>query len=117
MGTRLELRSVDPTANPYLALAVLLESGLDGIENKIEAPAPIESNIYVMSEEERKAAGIRDLPSTLHNAVKALQEDEVVKAALGDHIYPNFVEAKRMEWASYAAFVSQWEVENYLDLY
>lgn len=116
-GTRLELRSVDPTANPYLALAVLLEAGLDGIENKIEAPAPVESNIYVMTEDERKAAGIRDLPSTLHNAVKALQEDEVVKAALGNHIYPNFVEAKRMEWASYAAFVSQWEVENYLDLY
>ncbi len=117
IGTRLELRSVDPTANPYLALAVLLESGLDGIENKIEAPAPVESNIYVMTEDERKSAGIRDLPSTLHNAVKALQEDEVVKAALGDHIYPNFVEAKRMEWASYAAFVSQWEVDNYLDLY
>ena len=117
VGTRLELRSVDPTANPYLALAVLLESGLDGIENKIEAPAPVESNIYVMTEDERKSAGIRDLPSTLHNAVKALQEDEVVKAALGDHIYPNFVEAKRMEWASYAAFVSQWEVDNYLDLY
>ena len=117
IGTRLELRSVDPTANPYLALAVLLESGLDGIENKIEAPAPVESNIYVMTEDERKSAGIRDLPSTLHNAVKALQEDEVVKAALGDHIYPNFIEAKRMEWASYAAFVSQWEVDNYLDLY
>ena len=95
MGTRLELRSVDPTANPYLALAVLLEAGLDGIENKIEAPAP----------------------STLHNAVKALQEDEVVKAALGEHIFVNFVEAKKIEWSSYAAFVSQWEVDNYLDLY
>ena len=91
MGTRLELRSVDPTANPYLALAVLLEAGLDGIENKIEAPAPVESNIYVMTEGERKEAGIRDLPSTLHNAVKALQEDEDVKAALGEHICVNFV--------------------------
>ena len=117
MGTRLELRSVDPTANPYLALAVLLEAGLDGIENKIEAPAPVESNIYVMTEGERKEAGIRDLPSTLHNAVKALQEDEVVKAALGEHIFVNFVEAKKIEWSSYAAFVSQWEVDNYLDLY
>ncbi|KXT77994.1 Glutamine synthetase type I [Streptococcus sp. DD13] len=117
MGTRLELRSVDPTANPYLALAVLLEAGLDGIINKIEAPAPVETNIYGMSAEERKAAGIIDLPSTLHNAVKALSEDEVVKAALGDHIYTNFVEAKRIEWASYASFVSQWEIENYLHLY
>ncbi|EJN94464.1 type I glutamate--ammonia ligase [Streptococcus ratti] len=117
VSTRLELRSVDPTANPYLALAVLLESGLDGIENKIEAPAPVESNIYVMTVEERKAAGIADLPSTLHNALKALQEDEVVKAALGNHIYTSFLEAKRIEWSSYAAFVSQWEVDNYLDLY
>ena len=117
MGTRLELRSVDPTANPYLALAVLLEAGLDGIENKIEAPAPVESNIYIMTQEERKEAGIRDLPSTLHNAVKALQDDEVVKAALGNHIFTNFVEAKKIEWSSYAAFVSQWEIDNYLDLY
>ncbi|EHJ51976.1 type I glutamate--ammonia ligase [Streptococcus macacae] len=117
VSTRLELRSVDPTANPYLALAVLLESGLDGIENKIEAPAPVESNIYAMTVEERKAAGIADLPSTLHNALKALQEDEVVKAALGNHIYTSFLEAKRIEWSSYAAFVSQWEVDNYLDLY
>ena len=117
MGTRLELRSVDPTANPYLAMAVLLEAGLDGIANKIEAPAPVETNIYVMSAEERKAAGITDLPSTLHNAVKALLEDDVVKNALGEHITTNFVEAKRLEWASYATFVSQWEIDNYLDLY
>ena len=117
MGTRLELRSVDPTANPYLALAVLLEAGLDGVENKLQAPAPVESNIYLMTEEERKEAGILDLPSTLHNAIKGLQEDEVVKAALGEHITTNFVEAKKIEWASYATFVSQWEIDNYLDLY
>ncbi|CIW00769.1 glutamate-ammonia ligase [Streptococcus pneumoniae] len=117
MGTRLELRSVDPMANPYVAMAVLLEVGLYGIENKIEAPAPIEENIYIMTAEERKEAGITDLPSTLHNALKALTEDEVVKAALGDHIYTSFLEAKRIEWASYATFVSQWEIDNYLDLY
>jgi glutamine synthetase len=117
MSTRLELRQVDPTANPYLALAVLLEVGLNGIENKIDAPAPVESNIYVMSPEERKAAGITDLPSTLHNAVKALRQDTVVREALGEHIYTNFVEAKRIEWGSYAQFVSQWEIDNYLNLY
>ena len=117
MGTRLELRSVDPMANPYIAMAVLLEVGLHGVENKIEAPAPIEENIYIMTPEERKEAGITDLPSTLHNALKALTEDEVVKAALGEHIYTSFLEAKRIEWASYATFVSQWEVDNYLDLY
>lgn len=117
MGTRLELRSVDPMANPYLAMAVLLEVGLHGIENKLEAPAPVESNIYAMTEDERKAAGISDLPSTLHNAIKGLRKDEVVKAALGEHIYTNFVEAKKIEWASYATYVSQWEIDNYLDLY
>ena len=94
MGTRLELRSVDPMANPYIAMAVLLEVGLHGIENKIEAPAPIEENIYIMTAEERKEAGITDLPSTLHNALKALTEDEVVRAALGEHIYTSFLEAK-----------------------
>lgn len=117
MGTRLELRSVDPTANPYLALAVLLRSGLDGIENKIEAPAPVETNIYTMTAEERQAAGIIDLPSTLHNALKAMQTDSVVKDALGEHIYTNFLEAKRIEWSSYATFVSQWEIDTYLDIY
>lgn len=116
-GTRLELRSVDPTANPYLALAVLLACGLDGIERQLEAPAPVENNIYMMSGDERKAVGITDLPSTLHNAVKALREDDVVKAALGEHIYTNFVETKKVEWASYAQFVSQWEIDNYLNLY
>ncbi|MGT2907462.1 type I glutamate--ammonia ligase [Streptococcus dentiloxodontae] len=117
MGTRLELRSVDPMANPYLALSVLLEAGLDGIENKIEAPEPVETNIYSMTAEERQEAGIIDLPSTLHNALKALQADDVVRKALGEHIYLNFLDAKRMEWASYATFVSQWEIDNYLDLY
>jgi glutamine synthetase, type I len=116
-GTRLELRSVDPTANPYLALAVLLECGLDGIINKLTPPAPVESNIYAMTDEERKKAGISDLPSTLHNAVKALKDDKVVKDAMGEHIYTNFVEAKRIEWSSYAQYVSQWEVDNYLELY
>ncbi|MGO2616947.1 MAG: glutamine synthetase family protein, partial [Lactococcus cremoris] len=117
LSTRVELRAVDPTANPYLALAVLLAAGLDGVENKLEAPEAIESNIYVMTEEERKAHGITDLPSTLHNAVKALREDTIVTEALGEHVLVNFVEAKRIEWASYAQFVSQWEIDNYLELY
>ncbi|WP_270252961.1 type I glutamate--ammonia ligase [Lactococcus garvieae] len=117
MSTRVELRSVDPSANPYLTMAVLLASGLDGIENKITAPEAVEANIYVMTESERKAHGITDLPSTLHNAVKALREDEVVTAALGEHVLVNFVEAKKIEWASYAQFVSQWEIDNYLELY
>ncbi|MDR3157374.1 MAG: type I glutamate--ammonia ligase [Lactobacillales bacterium] len=117
LSTRLELRSVDPTANPYLALAVLLECGLDGIKNKMKAPKPVELNIYAMTEEERAAAGIKDLPSTLHNAVKDLKKDKVVIDALGSHIYENFVEAKKIEWSAYAQTVSQWEQETYLELY
>lgn len=116
-STRVELRSVDPTANPYLALAVLLATGLDGITKGMEAPKAIEENIYVMTEKERKAHGITDLPSTLHNAVKALREDDIVTEALGEHILINFVEAKKIEWASYAQYVSQWEIDNYLELY
>lgn len=116
-GTRLELRAVDPTAKPLLGISCFTECGLDGIERKLDAPAPVENNIYMMSGDERKAVGITDLPSTLHNAVKALREDEVVKAALGEHIYTNFVATKKVEWASYAQFVSQWEIDNYLYLY
>jgi glutamine synthetase len=117
LSTRLELRSVDPTANPYLALAVLLESGLDGVMNKMVPPAPVESNIYVMTEAELKEAGIHDLPSTLHNAVKAMRKDPVVRAALGEHIYQSFKTAKKLEWASYMQTVSQWELEQYLENY
>lgn len=117
LSTRLELRSVDPSANPYLALATLLAAGLDGILNNLEAPSAVERNIYAMSGQERYEAGIEDLPSTLHNAVKELRRDEVVKEALGTHIYPSFLEAKTLEWASYAQSVSVWEIENYLNIY
>ncbi|MGX7013634.1 type I glutamate--ammonia ligase [Vagococcus silagei] len=117
LSTRLELRSVDPTANPYLAMAVLLSAGLDGIKNKKTPPAEVKRNIYVMTEEERKEAQITDLPSTLHNAVKALRKDEVVRGSLGEHIYRNFVEAKKMEWSAFREQVSEWEREQYLEQY
>lgn len=117
MSTRVEVRSVDPSANPYLAMAVLLKAGLDGIKNNLELPAPIDRNIYAMDEEERHANGIYDLPSTLLDAVKALSKDEVVKDGLGEHIYNNFVEAKRVEWDAFRIQVSQWEREQYLKLY
>lgn len=117
MSTRLELRSVDPTANPYLAMATLLRAGLDGVERKLTPPAEVNRNIYVMTEEERREAHITDLPSTLHNAVKALREDEVVQEALGNHIYRNFVAAKQMEWSAFREQVSEWEREQYLEQY
>lgn len=117
LSTRLELRSVDPTANPYLAMAVLLQAGLDGIKNKIAPPAAVDRNIYVMTEDERKEAEITDLPSTLHNAIKYMRKDEIVKEALGNHIYNNFIEAKKMEWSAYRQQVSEWEREQYLEMY
>lgn len=117
LSTRLELRSVDPSANPYLAMAALLQAGLDGIRNETTPPPAVDRNIYVMNEDEREAAQIYDLPSTLHNAIKALRKDKVMIDALGEHIYTNFVEAKRMEWAAFRQTVSEWEREQYLELY
>ncbi|EOT44843.1 type I glutamate--ammonia ligase [Enterococcus columbae] len=117
LSTRLELRSVDPAANPYLAMAVLLEAGLDGINRGLTPPPAVDRNIYIMNEEERAEALIKDLPSTLHNAIKELRTDQVMIDALGQHIFSNFVEAKRMEWASFRQTVSEWEREQYLELY
>ena len=107
-----------PNGKPILGTCCTFwEAGLDGIINKIDAPDPVETNIYSMSPEERKEAGIIDLPSTLRNALKALKQMKWFRQALGNHIYTNFLDAKRMEWASYATFVSQWEIDNYLDIY
>ncbi|AYW45583.1 type I glutamate--ammonia ligase [Tetragenococcus koreensis] len=117
LSTRLELRSVDPSANPYLALATLLEAGLDGVQNELVPPEGVDRNIYVMTEEEREKAQIFDLPSTLHNALKELKDDSIIIDALGSHIYENFIEAKQMEWAAFRQTVSEWEREQYLELY
>ncbi|MGM9903095.1 glutamine synthetase [Enterococcus sp. 10A9_DIV0425] len=117
LSTRLELRSVDPSANPYLTMAVLLQAGLDGIRNELTPPPAVDRNIYVMNEEEREASSIQDLPSTLHNAIKELRKDKVMIDALGQHIFANFVEAKRLEWAAFRQTVSEWEREQYLELY
>ncbi|WP_034550375.1 type I glutamate--ammonia ligase [Carnobacterium funditum] len=117
MSTRIELRSVDPSANPYLALAVLLKSGLDGIKNEMVPAAPIDRNIYRMTSEERHEKGIIDLPTTLHNALKYLSQDEIVKDALGSHIYNSFITSKKVEWAAYREQVSEWEQEKYMTLY
>ena len=116
-GTRFELRSVDPSANPYMAIAAILEAGLDGLRNKVEPAASVDRNIYAMDEEERRENGIKDLPSTLHNALKELKNDEVIQGALGEHLFNNFVEAKTLEWDSYRQDVSQWERDQYLELY
>ncbi|MFK8248466.1 type I glutamate--ammonia ligase [Leuconostoc mesenteroides] len=116
-STRLELRSVDPTANPYTSLAAILASGLDGIKRELEPLASVDKNIYLMDEIERERAGITDLPDTLLAAVRELAADDVVRAAIGEHIADKFIEAKKIEYTSYRQYVSQWETDSYLEKY
>ncbi len=97
VSTRVELRSVDPSTNPYLALAVLLASGLDGIQNNLPVPAPIDRNIYTMNKENRYANNIHDLPKNLGDALVELSKDQLILVALGEHISRSFVEAKEIE--------------------
>ncbi|WP_251549222.1 type I glutamate--ammonia ligase [Neobacillus muris] len=117
LSTRIEVRSVDPSANPYLAMAVLLKAGLDGIKNKLTPPAPVDRNIYVMSKEERIEEGIIDLPATLLAALENLKTDEVIVSGLGEHIFEHFVEAKEIEWDMFRTVVHPWERDQYLTQY
>ncbi|PUU91324.1 MAG: glutamine synthetase [Halanaerobium sp.] len=113
-GTRVELRNPDPTANPYLAIAVMLKAGLDGIKNEIEPPKEVLENIYEMSLERKNELGIESLPGNINDAVNLLLEDEVIKSALGEHVMEHFVAAKKVEWDEYRTQVSQWELDSYL---
>ncbi|MEP6509695.1 MAG: type I glutamate--ammonia ligase, partial [Gemmatimonadales bacterium] len=117
LGTRCELRIPDPAANPYLALAVQLAAGLDGIENKTDAREPVNTNIWEMSHREKRRLKIDDLPHNLEEACNELEKDGVIKDALGEHITTNFLAAKRQEWGEYITQVSQWELDNYLAKY
>jgi len=116
-GTRCELRMPDPSANPYLALAVQLAAGLDGIARKLSPPDPVNKNIFEMSFRERRRFRIDELPRDLHEALELLEKDTVVRDALGDHIYERFVEAKEREWGEYITQVSPWERDRYLSVY
>lgn len=113
-GTRVELRCPDPSANPYLALAVCLAAGLDGIRKQIMPPAAVVKNVYEMRLDEKKAEGIEALPATLSEAVDELEKDEYILEVLGDHISRNYIAAKRTEWAEYTSQVTDWEIEQYL---
>ncbi|MCL6563450.1 MAG: type I glutamate--ammonia ligase [Firmicutes bacterium] len=115
--TRIELRSPDPACNPYLALAATIKSGLDGIRHRMEPPPPVTRNIYRMSESERRQLGIQNLPASLEEALKHLEQDAVVLAALGPEIAERYVEAKRIEWDIYRQQVHPWEIEQYLNEY
>lgn len=112
--TRVELRSPDPSTNPYLAFAVCLAAGLDGIKNKIEPPKMTLMDGADMTKEERESLGIESLPMNLKEAIEALKKDDLLKETLGEHIFNRFVEVKEKEWAEYASAVSTWEVQRYL---
>ncbi len=116
-GTRLELRSPDPSCNPYLAFAAMQAAGLDGLRRGLKPPAMIESNVYDMTEADRQALGIAALPAHLDAALDALAADELICATLGEHATANYLKAKRLEWAEYNNVVHAWELDRYLARY
>ncbi len=116
-STRIELRCPDPSCNPYLALAVILAAGLDGIENKIQPPAPANKNIFHMTEAERKAEGIYELPGSLDEAIAEMNRSAFVKEVLGGHIFEKYIEAKQKECCEYSTKITKWEIDAYLMKY
>jgi glutamine synthetase len=117
MSTRCEVRMPDPSCNPYLALAVMLAAGLDGVERGLQAGPPVNRNIFAMSQREKRRLKIKQLPGDLSEALDFLERDRVVRDALGTHIYDHFLAAKRQEWADYISHVHPWEQERYLSEY
>lgn len=116
-ATRIELRCPDPSCNPYLAFAVMLKAGLDGVKNKLAAPQPVEENIYHMDEAERARRNLTSLPGSLGEALAEMKNDPIIREALGDHIYERFVEAKQQEWDEFRMQVTPWEIEKYLPIF
>lgn len=115
LSTRIEVRSPDPSCNPYLGLAVILKAGLDGVRNNLVPPASVEQNIYDMDLATRNEKGIESLPENLYEAVKELEQDKLIQDALGPHIFSRFVKAKTKEWESYSSRVYDWEIDEYLE--
>jgi glutamine synthetase len=116
-SARIELRCADPASNPYLAFAVMLAAGLDGVKRELPLPAPSEENLYHFSQERLQETGVEQLPGSLDAALRALDEDSVIQEALGELLYERFVEAKREEWADYSMQVTPWELERYLPIF
>jgi glutamine synthetase len=115
-STRVEFRCPDPACNPYLAFSVMLAAGLEGIKNKYELPLPVEENIFDMDEERRQEKGIDTLPNNLWEAVQYMEQSELVKRTLGDHIFGKFIENKKIEWDRYRTHVSKYELDTYLSI-
>jgi glutamine synthetase len=116
-STRLEIRCPDPSCNPYLAFAVMLRAGLDGIKRELEAPSISNEDLYHLDDRGREARGLSTLPGSLAEALEALKGDDLMRETLGDHIFERFVEAKTIEWQEYSRQVSGWELDRYLRVY
>lgn len=117
MGTRTEVRCPDPTCNPYLTFAIMLNSGLDGIKNNLQVPDAVNADIFEMSATEKVEAGIDNLPASLHEALYEMKRDPIARESLGAHIYEKYVEGKEKEWDSYRMAVTDWELKHYLGRY
>jgi glutamine synthetase len=115
-ATRIEFRAPDPACNPYLAFAVMLAAGLRGVENEYELPDPIEEDIYEMTAKEKDERGIVTLPGNLYEAILEVEKSELVKEALGEHIFNKFLENKKIEWDIFRTHVSKFEIEKYLPI-
>nr|MBN2277102.1 glutamine synthetase [candidate division Zixibacteria bacterium] len=113
-ATRIELRSPDPACNPYLAFAIMLAAGLDGLENKYPLSNPIEENIFTMSDDDRKSRKIGSLPDSLENAIKAMEKSKLVRETLGGHVFDKLIANKWVEWDDYRKSVTNFELEKYL---
>jgi glutamine synthetase len=116
-GTRVELRTPDPSCNPYLAFAVMIASGLDGIGERLDPGEPVNKNVFTMSHREKRRLRIDELPADLGEAVRMMKKDRVVREALGDHIYGHLVDAQTAAWQEYSARVHPWELDHYLARY
>lgn len=116
-ATRVELRSPDPAANPYLAFATMLLAGLDGVKNKIEPPSPVTANIYKLSADERREQNIPALPGSLYEALEEMKNSTVAKEALGEHIFHEYLKTKNIEWDAYRTDVTPWEINRYMARY
>jgi glutamine synthetase len=115
-ATRVEYRSPDPACNPYLAFSVMLAAGLEGIEKKYEPPEPVEENVFEMTEEERHQRGISTLPGSLFEAIELTEKSEVVKKALGEHVFNSFIANKKVEWDRYRTQITDYELKRYLPI-
>lgn len=116
-GTRIELRNPDPSANPYLALAVCLAAGLDGIKSNLTPPPQIDSNVFKMTESERESKGIENIPQNLAKAIRAMKKDSIINKTLGNHAFEKYITYKEAEWRSYRNQITKWEIDQYLYKY